>query len=251
MIYKNREMQSDSFLKALIPGVTGLHNMRKIHNYVVVKEMWSFEKEFEMTSMNNEFLRLEINKMWKKFYELEKNKILGRDYKLNKMKEAFINFLETQKLKIRLIKEFLSEDENTLKKVGKKAYREAFNNYTKVLDEMQDIVVEITNKIKLTSNDYWINFDLRKKRDVEMFNEFIRDEKKKNIVYKRLKKIVYKTLKTLESKLVYLSYNVTITKKHKIFYIDENNNVEKIYDKDDIEVIFVPDKTIKEQLLSA
>ena len=251
MIYKDREMPSDEFLKALIPGLAGLHNMRKIHNYVVIKEIWSFEKEFEMTSMNNEFLKIEINKMWKKFYEIDKNKYLGKDYKLNIMKESFIKFLENQELKIRLIKEFLDEDENTLKKVGKKAYKEAFNNYTKVLNEMQDIVVEITNKIKLPSNNYWINFDLRKKRDVEMFNEFIRDEKKKNIVYKRLKKIVYKTLKTLESKLIYLSHNITITKKHKIFYINKDNNVEKIYDKDDVEVIFVPDKTIKEQLLSA
>ena len=251
MIYKNREMPDDEFLKGLIPGLVGLHNMRKIHNYVVVKEIWSFEKEFEMTSMYNEFLKLEINKMWKKFYELDKNKYLGKDYKLNQMKESFIKFLENQELKIRLIKEFLDEDENALKKVGKKAYREAFNNYTKVINEMQDIVVEITNKIKLPNEDYWINFDLRKKRDVEMFNEFMKAEKEKSILYRRLKKIVYKTLKTLESKLIYLSYNITITKKHKIFYVDEDNNVEKIYDKDDIEVIFVPDKNIKKQLLSA
>ena len=250
MIYKDREMPNDSFLKALIPGLAGLHNMRKIHNYVIVKEVWSFEKEFEMTSMNNEFLKLEINKMWSKFYELEKNKYLGKDYKLNQMKEAFIKFLETQKLKIKLIKEFLNEDKNTLKKVGKKAYKKAFENYIKILDEMQNIVKEISKKITLPNDDYWVDFDLRKKRDVEMFNEFMRDEKKKNIIYKRLKKIVYKTLRILESKLIYLSHNITITKKHKIFYVDENNNVEKIYDKNDVEVIRVYDKELKKQLLS-
>ena len=251
MLYKDREMPSDEFLKALIPGLVGLHNMRKIHNYVIVKEVWSCEKEFKITSMYNNFLKMEISRMWKSFYEIDKNKKLGRDYKLNKMQEAFIQYLETQELKIRLIKEFLSGDENTLKKVGKKAYREAFNNYTKVLNKMQDIVVEITNKIKLPNDDYWINFDLRKKRDVEMFNEFMKVEKEKAILYRRLKKIIYKTLKTLESKLIYLSYNITITKKHKIFYIDNYGNVKKVYDKDLVEVVYVPNADIKKELLNA
>jgi len=252
MVYKDREMPSESFIKALIPGLVGLKGMRKIHNYVVVKEVWSFEREFEMTSMYNEFLKLEINKMWSKFYELEKNKFLGRDYKLNEMKEAFIKFLETQELKIKLIKEFLSEGEVQLKKVGKKAYREAFNNYTKILDEMTEIVAEIMENVRLPKADYWINFDVRNNKDLEAFTEFMNEEKKKDISYKRLKKIVYKTLKQLESKLIYLSYNITITKKHKIFYVDVDGNVEKVYDKNDIEVVYVPDdETIKEQLLSA
>ncbi len=251
MIYKDKEMPSDSFLKAIVPGLAGLKGMRKIHNYVVVKEVWSFEKEFEMTSMYNDFLKLEINKMWSKFYELEKNKFLGRDYKLHQMKESFIKFLETQELKIRLIKEFLLENEVQLKKVGKKAYREAFNNYTRILDEMTEIVAEIMENVKLPKADYWIEFDIRKKRDFEAFKAFMGEEKKKDISYKRLKKIVYKTLKQLESKLIYLSYNITITKKYKIFYVDENNNVEKIYDKNDVEIVYVPDKNIKEQLLSA
>ncbi|QCI28341.1 hypothetical protein [Caminibacter pacificus] len=243
-------MPSESFLKSLIPGLVGLKGMRKIHNYVVVKEVWSFEKEFEMTSMYNEFLKLEINKMWAKFYELEKNKFLGRDYKLNQMKEAFIKFLETQELKIRLIKEFLSENEVQLNKVGKKAYREAFNNYTKILDEMTEIVVEIMENVKLPKADYWINFDIRKSKDWEAFKAFMEEEKKKDISYKRLKKIVYKTLKQLESKLIYLSYNITVTKKHKIFYVDNDGNVEKVYDKDYVEVVYVPDSEVKEELLN-
>jgi len=250
MVYKDKEMPSDSFLKAIIPGLVGLKGMRKIHNYVVVKEVWSFEREFEMTSMYNEFLKIEINKMWSKFYELEKNKFLGRDYKLNEMKEAFIKFLETQELKIKLIKEFLSESEVQLKKVGKKAYREAFNNYTKILDEMTEIVAEIMENVKLPSADYWVNFNLKKEKDFEAFKEFINEEKKKDISYKRLKKIVYKTLKQLESKLIYLSYNITIAKKYKIFYVDENNNAEKIYDKNDVEIVYVPDSEVKEQLLN-
>jgi len=251
MVYKDKEMPSDSFLKAIIPGLVGLKGMRKIHNYVVVKEVWSFEKEFEMTSMYNEFLKMEINKMWAKFYELEKNKFLGRDYKLNEMKESFIKFLKTQELKIRLIKEFLSENEVQLKKVGKKAYKKAFNNYTKILDEMMEIVSDIVESLKLPSADYWVEFDIRKNKDLEAFRAFMEEESKKGISYRRLKKIVYKTLKQLESKLIYLSYNITITKKHKIFYVDNDGNVKKIYDKDDVEVIFVPDKTIKEELLSA
>ena len=250
MVYKDKEMPSDSFLKAIIPGLVGLKGMRKIHNYVVVKEVWSFEREFEMTSMYNEFLRLEINKMWAKFYELERNKFLGRDYKLNQMKKSFIKFLETQELKIRLIKEFLSENEVQLSRVGKKAYREAFNNYTKILNEMTEIVAEIMENVKLPSSDYWVNFDIRKEKDFEAFKEFVMEEKKKAISYKRLKKIVYKTLKQLESKLIYLSYNITITKKHKIFYVDNDGNAEKIYDKNDIEVVYVPDSEIKEELLN-
>jgi len=250
MIYKNKEMPAESFLKAIIPGLVGLKGMRKIHNYVVVKEVWSFEKEFEMTSMYNEFLKIEINKMWSKFYELERNKFLGRDYKLNQMKEAFIKFLETQELKIRLIKEFLLENEVQLNKVGKKAYKKAFNNYTKILDEMTEIVAEIVENLKLPSADYWINFDIRKERDFEAFKEFMEEEKKKDISYKRLKKIVYKTLKQLESKLIYLSYNITITKKHKIFYVDNDGNVEKVYDKDYVEVVYVPDSEVKEELLN-
>jgi len=251
MVYRNEEMPSDSFLKALIPGLVGLHNMRKIHNYVIIKEIWSVEREFEMTSVYNNFLKIEINRMWKKFRETDKNKFLGRDYKLNEIKEAFIRFLETQELKIRLIREFLQENEVTLAKVGKKAYKKAFENYNKVLSEMQNIVVKIAEKIKTPATDYFINFNFKKKSDREAFKEFIRSEKEKAIVYKKLKKVVYKTLKTLESKLIYLSYNITITKKHKIFYVSSDNAVEKIYDKELVEVVYVPSEEIKEQLLNA
>ena len=243
VVYDEDEMPDDRILYSLAPSMLGRDQC-----YIIFKEQYRIEKEFGMSELFNRTFREE----YERFNE-EINRIMDKypqnfwpNMKRRDLYRVVSSFLKLNRKRVEIFYETSSTD-TTIRRVGKRQYFNAFGNYIKRIVKMQEDFEK--EYAKIFSEQRFRNYSLRKKnlkdfkKDMEEFDRIIYS--KFNRIYSR----VIRELAELQNHLIYLSEDVTIVTKHKIFYVDDDGSVKKIYDKKDVEIVFVPDLFIREELL--
>jgi len=250
LVYKDTELPDDVEVENQIREVFEcLLGSDYESEYYVVKEQWTLEKAFDMSEyFNNNYIRKykQLRKTIRDIFQNFKGKISGRNKFLH---YTAINFVKQHKRELKMLYDTLNQD-RFLKQVGKRAFKSSFDNYIKKVDEMLELVKNFTESVEW-AGQRWTEFSVKKKNLDKLKEEM--EELDKINSKKFLEKFfeVLDELIRLQEHFIYLSKNITITKRHKIYWVSDTLELVKIYDKDDVEVIFVPDKTIKEELLSA
>ena len=207
------------------------------------------EKAFNLTEVfNNSYIRKyrQLRKTIRDIFQSFKGNKSGRNRYLH---YAIISFIKQHKRELKTLYDTLNQ-ERFLKQIGKKAFKNAFDNYSKKVDELANLVEKFTESVEWVGQR-WQEFSVRKgnlddlKKEMEELDK-INSKKFLNRFFEVLDELI-----KLQEHFIYLSKNVTVMKRHKIYWISDSLELVKIYDKNLIEVVYVPDETIKEELLSA
>jgi len=250
LVYKDSELPEDVEVENQIREVfESLFGSEYESEYFVVKEQWSLEKAFDMSEyFNNSYIRKyrQLRKNIKDIFQNFNGNISGRNRYLH---YTAINFIKQHKRELKTLYDTLNQD-RFLKQVGKRAFKSSFDNYSKKVDEIEKLVENFTESIDWAGRR-WQEFSIKKGNFDDLKKEM--EELDKINSKKFLAKFfeVLDELIKLQEHFIYLSKNVTITKRHKIYWVSDELKLIKIYDKDLIEVVYVPDEGVKEQLLSA
>ena len=250
MVYKDTELPDDVEVENQIREVFEcLLGSDYESEYYVVKEQWTLEKAFNLTEVfNNNYIRKykQLRKSIKDIFQNFKGDINKRNRFIH---YTSISFIKQHKHELKILYDTLNQ-ERFLKQIGKKAFKNAFDNYIKKVEEMAKLVETFTESVEWVGQR-WQEFSIKKGNLGELKREM--EELDKINSKKFLAKFfeVLDELIRLQEHFIYLSKNITITKRHKIYWVSNTLELVKIYDKDNVEVIYVPDETIKEQLLSA
>ncbi len=249
-MYKNVELPEDIEVENQIWDVfENLLGSEYEAEYFVVKEQWTLEKAFNLTEVfNNSYIR--------KYKQLRKNikdifqRFNGNISKRNRfLHYTAISFIKQHKHELKILYDTLNQN-RFLKQVGKRAFKSSFDNYIKKVDEMLELVKNFTESIDWAGQN-WQEFSVKKGNINELRKEMkeldkINSKKFLNRFFEVLDELI-----KLQEHFIYLSKNVTVTKRHKIYWVSDSLELIKIYDKDLIEVVYVPDEDVKKQLLSA
>ena len=249
LVYKDVELPEDIEVENQIWEVfENLLGSEYEAEYFVVKEQWTLEKAFDMSEyFNNSYIR--------KYKQLKKTtRDIFQNFKGNKSERnrylhyAIISFIKQHKRELKTLYDTLNQ-ERFLKQVGKRAFKNAFDNYSKKVYELANLVEKFTESIDW-AGQRWQEFSI-KKRNLDHLKKEMEELDKINSK-KFLEKFfeVLDELIRLQEHFIYLSKNITITKRHKIYWVSDTLELVKIYDKNDIEVVYVPDSEVKEQLLN-
>jgi len=235
-VFRNCKMPSERRLRREMRKRTKKGPPALSYSYFYVyKEQWTLEKAYPLSEHFSDSyvkkyksLRLQIKEIMKGGGVLRKKKVL---------EEVMTNFLEEHKRNLEVLFETLNR-ESVLKQVGKRTFKNAFENYTEKVDEVLGLVREFTEKIDWAGQQ-WRSFSHRK-GDLHRVKEELKELDEAN-TKKLLKKVfgLLDELIRLQEHFVYLSKRVTLTTKYKIFRVSFGH-ITKVYDKDLMEVVYSP-----------